>query len=210
MAALAPLILASCASKPSTYLVASVEDQKMALVDDERLIAIYPISTSKFGLGNEFNSFQTPLGKLQVAKKYGGGAVAGAVFKDRRPTGEVLPIDAPGRDPIVTRILWLRGLEEWNKNSYPRYIYIHGTPEERNLGKPYSWGCIRMRSSDIIGLYDRVPVGTVVEIVKGPLRPEIKPYLEAIEKTRQAEREKAEATPEGEPEAASPSAAIES
>jgi lipoprotein-anchoring transpeptidase ErfK/SrfK len=76
-----------------------------------------------------------------------------------------LPVDAPGRDPIVTRILWLEGLEPQNQRAYDRYIYIHGTPEERNIGRPVSYGCVRMRSQDVIDLYERVGVGARVQIV---------------------------------------------
>ena len=103
--------------------------------------------------------------RLEVATKIGGGAPLGAVFKDRRFTGEVIPVDAPGRDPIVTRILWLRGREPQNANAYRRYIYIHGTPEERNIGHPVSYGCVRMRSRDVIQLYDTVGLGAEVTIV---------------------------------------------
>ena len=101
-------------------------------------------------------------GNLEIARKIGGGAPSGAVFKDRLPTGEIVPPDAPGRDPIVTRILWLRGREPQNARAYSRYIYIHGTPEEQNIGTPASYGCIRMRSSDIIQLYDIVGRGAHV------------------------------------------------
>jgi len=91
------------------------------------------------------------------------------VFKDRRRTGEIVLPDSPGRDPIVTRILWLRGLEPQTANAFSRYIYIHGTPEERFIGTPASYGCIRMRSSDIINLYENVGVGAEVTIVDVPL-----------------------------------------
>ena len=132
-------------------------------------MAIYPVSTSKYGLGDFRGSNRTPLGELQVADKIGDGALPGTVFKDRRRTGEVIPVDAPGRDPIVTRILWLRGRESQNANAYARMIYIHGTPEERNIGRPASYGCIRMRSSDIVQLYDIVGRGAQVSIVDLPL-----------------------------------------
>ena len=132
-------------------------------------MAIYPVSTSKFGLGDRPGSSFTPLGELEVAKKIGDHAPIGTVFKDRRPTGEIVAIDSPGRDPIVTRILWLRGRESHNANAYARTIYIHGTPEERNIGLPVSYGCIRMRSSDIINLYDIVGWGAKVTIVDAPL-----------------------------------------
>jgi lipoprotein-anchoring transpeptidase ErfK/SrfK len=132
-------------------------------------MAIYPVSTSKFGLGDWPGSSCTPLGELEVAKKIGDHATPGAVFKDRRRTGEIVAPDSPGRDPIVTRILWLRGREAQNGNAFARMIYIHGTPEERNIGFPASYGCIRMRSSDIINLYEIVGPGAEVTIIDAPL-----------------------------------------
>src|SRR5213596_2277236 len=151
----AALILASCAAPRDTehHIVVSVRDQKLALLQKENLVATYPISTSKFGLGDRPGSFGTPLGELEIADKIGEGAPAGTVFKDRRRTGEVVAVNAPGRDPIVTRIIWLRGREAQNSNAFGRDIYIHGTPEERTIGLPVSYGCIRMHSSDIISLY---------------------------------------------------------
>lgn len=164
------IVITSCAA-PDTqhHIVISTRDQKLALLDEGKLMAIYPISTSKYGLGDFLGSNRTPLGELEIADKIGDGAPAGTVFKDRRRTGEVIPIDAPGRDPIVTRILWLRGRESRNANAYRRTIYIHGTPEERNIGRTASYGCIRMRSSDIINLYDIVGRGAQVTVVDLPL-----------------------------------------
>jgi hypothetical protein len=162
--------IASCAAPDTRHqIVISAREQKLALLDRGNLMAIYPVSTSKFGLGDRPGSSFTPLGELEVAKKIGDHAPVGAVFKDRRRTGEVVAIDSPGRDPIVTRILWLRGREFHNANAYARTIYIHGTPEERNIGLPASYGCIRMRSSDIINLYDIVGWGAKVTIVDAPL-----------------------------------------
>jgi lipoprotein-anchoring transpeptidase ErfK/SrfK len=89
---------------------------------------------------------------------------AGSVIKNRIPTGEIVVADTPGRDPIVSRVIWLRGMETRNAKARDRCIYIHGTPEERRIGKPASFGCIRMRSRDIIDLYDRVHIGTHVVI----------------------------------------------
>jgi lipoprotein-anchoring transpeptidase ErfK/SrfK len=148
-----------------------VPEQRLAVVDRERgaLLATYPISTSKFAIGDLPGSRGTPLGELEVAQKIGGGAPLGAVFKSRRRTGEILPPNAPGRDPIVTRILWLRGKEAQNRNAYGRYIYIHGTAEERTIGTPASYGCIRMRSRDVAQLYDVVGWGARVSIVNAPL-----------------------------------------
>jgi lipoprotein-anchoring transpeptidase ErfK/SrfK len=164
------LFLASCVA-PDTqhHIVISAREQKLALLDGGNLMAIYPISTSKFGLGDWPGSSCTPLGELEVAKKIGGDAAPGAVFKDRRRTGEIVAPDTPGRDPIVTRILWLRGREAQNANAFARYIYIHGTPEERNIGLPVSYGCIRMRSNDIINLYNAVGPKTEITIIDEPL-----------------------------------------
>ncbi len=141
----------------------------MALLDQGVVLATYPVSTSKFGLGDLPGSNRTPLGELEIAKKVGGSAPSGAVFKDRRRTGETVAPDSPGRDPIVTRILWLRGLEAQNARAHGRTIYIHGTPEERNIGRPSSYGCVRMRSTDVIQLYDIVGRGARVSIVDAPL-----------------------------------------
>src|ERR1700719_283114 len=167
----AVLILASCAAPRDVdhHIVVSVHDQKLALLEKGNLVATYPISTSKFALSDRPGSYGTPLGELEIANKIGDGAPAGTVFKDRRRTGEVVGVNAPGRDPIVTRIIWLRGREAQNANAFARDIYIHGTPEERNIGKPVSYGCIRMRSSDVIQLYDLVGRGAQVTIVDVPL-----------------------------------------
>ncbi len=156
--AVAVVFLATaCATKDTRHrVVISVPEQRMAVLDEGAVVATYPVSTSKFALGDWPGSRGTPLGELEIAKKIGNSAPSGAVFKSRRRTGEILSPDAPGRDPIVTRILWLRGLEARNANAYSRYIYIHGTAEERTIGTPASYGCIRMRSRDVIQLYQAV------------------------------------------------------
>lgn len=164
------LFIASCAAPDTRHqIVISARDQKLALLDRGNVMAIYPVSTSKFGLGDSRGSRFTPLGKLQVAEKIGDNAPPGTVFKSRRRTGEVVLANSPGRDPIVTRILWLRGLEPQNANAFRRDIYIHGTPEEWKIGSPASYGCVRMRSSDIIQLYNIVGTGAAVTIVNAPL-----------------------------------------
>lgn len=142
----------------------------MLLLHRGEPVKTYPISTSKFGLGNSRGSMRTPLGNMEVARKIGGGAPSGAVFKSRRRTGEILRPNAPGRDPIVSRILWLRGKQIGNYNTFSRYIYIHGTPEERNIGRPCSYGCIRMKSRDVIDLYRHLAVGSKVRIIRPSLR----------------------------------------
>jgi lipoprotein-anchoring transpeptidase ErfK/SrfK len=164
------IFITSCAAPDTRHqIVVSTREQKLAVLDRGNLLAIYPVSTSKFGLGDWPGSRFTPLGKLEIARKVGDNAPPGAVFKDRQRTGEVVLANSPGRDPIVTRILWLRGLEAQNARAFARDIYIHGTPEEWKIGSPASYGCIRMRSSDIIRLYDIVGVGAGVTIVNAPL-----------------------------------------
>src|SRR2546429_7523092 len=167
---LVALFLASCAAPDiQHHIVISTRDQKLAVLDRGTLLTTYPVSTSKFGLGDYSRSSRTPLGELEVAKKIGDNAPLGAVFKDRIRTGEIVAPNSPGRDPIVTRILWLRGREAQNANAFGRYIYIHGTPEDRNLGLPVSYGCVRMRSEDVIKLYNVVGKGAQVTIVDAPL-----------------------------------------
>lgn len=163
------ILLVGCVTDNRHRMIISVADQKMLVLRDGKPLNSYPVSTSKFGVGDRPGSYATPLGVLRVKEKLGHGLPAGAVFKSRRPTGEVLPVDAPGRDPIVTRILWLEGLDERNRNAYLRYIYIHGTPEERNIGKPVSYGCIRMRSRDVIELFDTVGLNSKILITPNPL-----------------------------------------
>ena len=160
----------SCATVDRRHqVIISIPEQRMALLKDGAPLATYPVSTSKFGLGDLPGTSWTPLGRLEIAKKIGNGAPSGAAFKDRRPTGEIVPPDAPGRDVIVTRILWLRGEEPQNARAYARFIYIHGTPEERNIGLPVSYGCIRMRSRDVLELFDIVGQGAQVKIENAPL-----------------------------------------
>jgi lipoprotein-anchoring transpeptidase ErfK/SrfK len=164
------LFIASCAAPDTQHqVVISTRDQKLALLDRGNVMGIYSVSTSKFGLGDSRGSRFTPLGKLQIAQKIGDNAPAGTVFKNRLRTGEVVLANSPGRDPIVTRILWLRGLEAQNANAFGRDIYIHGTPEEWKIGSPASYGCVRMRSSDIMQLYSIVGIGAAVTIVNTPL-----------------------------------------
>src|SRR5213082_4223235 len=149
----------------SNQVIISVRDQKLVFMRNGNKLAVYPISTSMFGLGDARGRMTTPLGYMAVEKKIGDNVPVGAVFHNRRPTGEILQPYAPGRDPITTRIIWLRGLEAQNAHAYQRCIYIHGTPQEKMIGRPASYGCIRMKSSDITALYDRVPPGALVQII---------------------------------------------
>ncbi len=142
----------------------TLRDQKLTVFREGKKVKDYDISSSKFGIGSRNGSNHTPTGIHAVSKKVGEGQPKGMVFKGCRPTGEVVAANSPGRDPIVTRVIQLSGLEGSNRNSHSRRIYIHGTPEERNIGKPASYGCIRMRSEDVIDLYRRVHRGMPVAI----------------------------------------------
>jgi len=127
------------------------------------IIRTYAISTSKFGVGSEPGSYKTPSGCFRVAEKIGDGATPGEVFISREPTGKIGQEGDP-KDHVQTRILWLHGLEPDNANTHDRYVYIHGTNAESQLGTPASYGCVRMANADVIDLYNQVPVGVAVEI----------------------------------------------
>jgi hypothetical protein len=167
-AAALSLGLGACAGDRAHVVHVCVPEQRMTVFEHGRAIARYPVSTSKFGLGDVPGSNCTPLGKMAVAQKIGAGAPLGMKFKSRQPTGEIVAVNAPGRDPIVTRILWLRGLEAGNANAFDRMIYIHGTPEEARMGTPASYGCIRMRSRDVTQLFDTLGKGARVIVSNNP------------------------------------------
>ena len=170
LCALALLAPAARAYDVGTRVVVSIRDQRLALVSNGEIVAKFPISTSRFGEGDDFRSYKTPTGTLVICDKIGDRLLPGAVIKRRAPTGEILKPNAPGRDPIVSRVLWLRGIEGETRHAYERCIYIHGTPEERRVGTKASFGCVRMRSQDVIALFDQVRVGTRVTISEEPLR----------------------------------------
>ena len=154
----------------------SVADQTLRLVDEVgTLLCAYPISTALAGVGEVFGSFQTPRGQHIIRAKIGAGLPENTVFVRRRPTGEVwtpeLGQQYPGRDWILTRILWLSGcLPGFNRlgcvDTMRRYIYIHGSPDLAEMGVPGSHGCVRMRNADIVDLFDRVPCYTAVDITE--------------------------------------------
>jgi lipoprotein-anchoring transpeptidase ErfK/SrfK len=141
----------------------SVRDQQLLVKRGRKKLAAYPVSTSRFGLGSKEGSFKTPTGTFRIAEKIGEEMPPGTVFKSRRPvraTKKMLRED----DLVMTRILWLDGLEPRNANTHSRYVYIHGTNHEDDLGSPASHGCIRMKNEDVIELFDQVTEGTPVEI----------------------------------------------
>ncbi len=148
----------------NTGLAITLRDQTLSFYHKGQLIEDYPISSSKFGIGGSYGTNKTPLGVHIISSKVGEGQPKGMVFKRSRPTGEIVAVNAPGRDPIVTRVIHLVGLERGNRLSRTRGIFIHGTPEERNIGKPVSYGCIRMKSNDIINLYKYMFPGIPVVI----------------------------------------------
>ena len=150
-------------------IVVSVPDQEMALIAWGKVLKRFSISTSKFGTGDAVGSFRTPLGTTFISAKIGDGLAAGAVIKNRNATGEVVKANAPGRDAIVSRVIWLRGMDGNTANTRERCIYIHGTAEEKLIGRRASYGCIRMRSKDVIALYGLVHIGDHVRISDKPL-----------------------------------------
>lgn len=160
---------ANVSAAPLDEIVVSVADQELALLKRGRLVKRFPISTSKFGTGDAVGSYRTPLGETFVSAKIGDGLPAGAVIKNRNATGEIVQPNAPGRDTIVSRVIWLRGMDGTTTNTRERCIYIHGTAEERRIGRRASYGCIRMRSKDVIELYRLVHIGTHVRISEKPL-----------------------------------------
>lgn len=141
-----------------------VPRQVLSIVENGAVIAEFPVSTSRFGLGTEPGSYKTPLGKFFIEEKIGDDLPLGAVLKSRVATGEVSG-QGGEEDKILTRILWLTGSDLENANTRERYIYIHGTNQENLIGTPASHGCVRMRNTDIVNLYSLIPRGTPVEIV---------------------------------------------
>lgn len=147
--------------------------QKLHVIDDGVVVRTYPVSTAKKGLGETKNSNKTPRGWHTIRAKIGEGSPINTVFVGRRATGEVyspaLGLMHPGRDWILSRIMWLSGLETGvnrlgNVDSMQRYIYIHGCPDEVSLGRPLSIGCVRMGNQDVIELFDSIGVATQVYI----------------------------------------------
>jgi lipoprotein-anchoring transpeptidase ErfK/SrfK len=145
-------------------IIVSVADQELVLLARGKVIRRFPVSTSKFGTGDAVGSYRTPLGETFVSAKIGDHLRTGAVIKNRKATGEVVNTNAPGRDAIVSRVIWLRGMDGSTANTRDRCIYIHGTAEERLIGRRASFGCIRMRSKDVIALYSLIHVGDHVRI----------------------------------------------
>ena len=141
----------------------SVPEQLLYLKQGTATVRSYPVSTSKFGIGSEEGSMKTPIGRFRVAEKIGAGMPSGTVFRSRLPV-TLSTEDAAREDLVMARILWLNGLEDHNSNTHDRFIYIHGTNHEEEIGTPASHGCIRMKNTDLVELFELVPEGADVVV----------------------------------------------
>jgi len=141
----------------------SIRKQELKLRRGRKILRRYPVSSSRFGLGSQTGSNKTPLGKFRISDKIGAKTPSGTVFVGRVALGSADELPAT-EDLILSRILWLDGLDRRNANTRDRFIYIHGTKHEDKIGQPNSHGCIRMRNADVIELFDMVDVGTLVTI----------------------------------------------
>jgi lipoprotein-anchoring transpeptidase ErfK/SrfK len=148
---------------PRPQIHISVRKQRLTLKSGGKTLEVYPVSTSRFGLGTEEGSMKTPTGRFRISEKIGDGMPVGTVFKSRRPV-KVTKKLLRDQDLVMTRILWLDGLDPENANTHERFIYIHGTNHEESLGEPASHGCIRMGNSDLLDLFERVEIDTQVAI----------------------------------------------
>lgn len=151
----------------------SIARQRVYLINNYHISALYLCSTAAAGIGNKVGSYKTPLGWHVIAECIGGGLPKGAVLKERQFSGRVwdLSKESKGEDLILTRILWLQGIEPGINqgdgiDTHDRYIYIHGTPEESKLGTPVSHGCIRLSNADVIELFNQIKTGTPLLITR--------------------------------------------
>ena len=146
-----------------TAIDISIRDQQLTLKRDGETIRSYPISSSRFGIGTEEGSFKTPTGNFRISQKIGGDMPHGTIFRSRVALGPEDPLPST-EDLVMSRILWLDGLDDHNANTRDRFIYIHGTKHEDKIGTPASHGCIRMRNTDVVELFELVDETTAVVI----------------------------------------------
>jgi lipoprotein-anchoring transpeptidase ErfK/SrfK len=151
-------------------LEVSVDDQRLDVFAAKRLLASYPVSTALKGVGFVEGSFRTPVGRFRVCEKIGAGAPAGTIFRERVPCGLWQPQELTDEDLVLTRILRLDGLDPENANTLQRCIYVHGTNREELIGIPASHGCIRLRNTDMLELFELVPEGAEL-LIRPPLVP---------------------------------------
>jgi hypothetical protein len=174
--------LAGRALAEGVHIFISIPDQTMGVVDGDEVVARFPVSTSRFGIGDDPGSFKTPKGTLLISGKMGDSLTPGETLKPHSDTGAAASPGAVHRDVMVTRVLWLTGEEDCNRNALQRNIYIQGTPDEKLLGKPVSWGSILMRSFDVLYLYDMVDLDTPVTISEMSLNVLLPPIPSALMK----------------------------
>ncbi|HXY60683.1 MAG TPA: L,D-transpeptidase [Chthoniobacterales bacterium] len=148
---------------PRTQVDISIRDQTLSLARDGKFVRSYPISSSRFGIGTQEGSFKTPTGNFKISQKIGGDLPHGTIFRSRVPLGPEDPLPST-EDLVMSRILWLDGVDEDNANTRDRFIYIHGTKHEDKIGTPASHGCIRMRNADVVELFELVDETTPVVI----------------------------------------------
>lgn len=180
--ALALPFLLSCGlvAAEDRSLHVNIATQRLTVFSGSTALASFPVSTSRFGLGDEPGSYKTPLGRFVVTDKAGARLPNGLVIKRGRATREVLAPNAYSRDAIVTRVIYLAGVESHNSNAAARGICIHGTPEERTIGTPSSYGCIRLTSQDVVKLFELVEIGTRLQIEHAPSPKSKRPKVEGI------------------------------
>src|SRR2546421_8940547 len=147
----------------SRSIYISIHDQPLTFKEGESLISTYPVSTSRFGIGTEEGSMKTPIGRFRVAEKIGDNMPSGTIFRSRVPLNSEDPLPTT-EDLVMSRILWLDGMDDHNANTRDRFIYIHGTKHEDQIGTPASHGCIRMRNEDVVDLFELVDETTPVVI----------------------------------------------
>jgi len=154
--------------QPTRRIVVDVATQTLRVFEGRRVLAHFPVSTSRFGLGFTEGSYRTPTGRFVIREKIGDGAPAWTIFRARRDTGQRAE---PGgeEDFVLTRVLTLDGLDPENANSLERFIYLHGTNQEELIGSPASHGCVRLRNADMISLHDMVETGTPV-VIRNPAK----------------------------------------
>ena len=146
-----------------TSIHISIRKQRLTLKKEKKSVHQYPISTSRFGVGTEEGSYKTPTGRFRIVEKVGADMPSGTIFRGRIPLKPDDP-QPPTEDLVMSRILWLDGMDAGNANTRDRFIYIHGTKHEEKIGVPDSCGCVRMRNADVIELFDLVDEGTPVVI----------------------------------------------
>lgn len=148
---------------PHTSVDISIRDQQLTVTRDGETVRSYPISSSRFGIGTQEGSFKTPTGNFRIAQKIGGDVPHGTIFRSRVALGPEDPLPSTD-DLVMSRILWLDGIDDHNANTRDRFIYIHGTKHEDKIGSPASHGCIRMRNTDVVELFELVDETTAVVI----------------------------------------------